>query len=92
MQFFQQLELPDHKRCRVCGISKPLGDFYAKGNSCKRCCTTRALARHRANPGATVEARRRRIARDPEAFQRQRAKHDARYQQARKSQNQPSLL
>src|SRR5688572_9957760 len=45
------------KRCRMCGVEKPLSDFYRMAgmrdghrNECKRCGLDAKAARHRANP------------------------------------------
>jgi hypothetical protein len=50
------------KRCNVCGISKPLSDFYANKRGrdgrrpdCKACNLARRKAAYRANPAPAIE-------------------------------------
>jgi len=54
------------KTCRICGVHKPLTEFYAMAgmrdghrNECKSCWSERAAARYRANPEAAKERTRR---------------------------------
>lgn len=50
------------KRCRICGLEKPLDGFYRMAgmrdghrNECKRCNLEQKAARYRANPGPEIE-------------------------------------
>lgn len=50
------------KRCRICGLEKPLEDFYrmtgmrdGHRNECKRCNLDQKAVRYRAHPGPAIE-------------------------------------